>query len=570
MKSHNIDPMERHRARFEQAKAACRERHCWSPFPEAPSLYPEHEAADAAGRAAFEKHCGQRFQMNDNEDAEAAAQRTLASEEISPYTQKSLGTVYPHPEIDSVFAAARRSVGAWAQATAQERIGVLLEVVDTIYREHLFEIAHAVMHTAGQSYNMAYTGSGVNALDRAIEALVYADQAMGAVATSATWQRKFGKAHISLQKTYRLVPRGVAVCFTCATFATWNAWPSMMASLATGNAVIVKPHPSAVLPMAISVRAFRRVLAQFGFDPNLVSMVLDTSSEPIGKILVQHPETDIVDFTGSVKFGQWVEANAYPALCFTETAGCNTVVLDSADDLDAAIRSLATTLCMFSAQMCTSPQNIYVPKQGVRTPQGIVSFDEVSQRLAAAVDALGSDPKKASMILATIQSPATLAQMQQLQQDIGSHGKVLLAPKAYTHPEYPNARTSTPLMLQVKAGAGDWYRGERFGPVSFVIECESAQDALHHAASDVRQFGGLTAFLYSSDEDFIAQAEDAYSQAGAQLTINLTGPMPLNFAAAYSDYHVTGLNPAGNASLTDLSFVASRFRITQSRRPTSA
>ena len=55
--------------------------------------------------------------------------------------------------------------------------------------------------------------------------------------------------------------------------------------------------------------------------------------------------------------------------------------------------------------------------------------------------------------------------------------------------------------------------------------------------------------------------------AGAQLTCNLTGPMPLNFAAAYSDYHVTGLNPAGNATLTDLAFVASRFRITQSRAP---
>lgn len=36
-------------------------------------------------------------------------------------------------------------------------------------------------------------------------------------------------------------------------------------------------------------------------------------------------------------------------------------------------------------------------------------------------------------------------------------------------------------------------------------------------------------------------------------------------AAAYGDYHVTGLNPAGNATLTDLAFVASRFRITQSR-----
>jgi hypothetical protein len=43
--------------------------------------------------------------------------------------------------------------------------------------------------------------------------------------------------------------------------------------------------------------------------------------------------------------------------------------------------------------------------------------------------------------------------------------------------------------------------------------------------------------------------------------------MPLNFAAAYSDYHVTGLNPAGNASLTQLAFVSSRFCISQSRRP---
>ncbi|WP_329425294.1 hypothetical protein OG339_33770 [Streptosporangium sp. NBC_01495] len=43
--------------------------------------------------------------------------------------------------------------------------------------------------------------------------------------------------------------------------------------------------------------------------------------------------------------------------------------------------------------------------------------------------------------------------------------------------------------------------------------------------------------------------------------------MPLNFSAAFSDYHVSGLNPAGNASLTDDAFVSGRFRVTQSRRP---
>jgi phenylacetic acid degradation protein paaN len=440
-------------------------------------------------------------------------------------------------------------------------------VLDVIYREHLFEITHAVMHTAGQSYNMAYAGSGVNALDRGIEALVYAEHAMRAVAPQARWERSFGSAQITLDKTYRLVPRGVAVCFTCASFPTWNAWPSMLASLATGNAVIVKPHPATVLPMAISVRVFRRVLAEAGFDPNLVTLAVDSVSDPIGKRLVKHPKTAIVDFTGSVQFGQWVEENAHPALAYTETAGSNTVVLESADDLDAALRSLATTLCMFSAQMCTSPQNIYLPRQGVRTPQGLVSAREVGERLAQAVAALGREPKKAAMILAAIQSPQTLALLQELRAQGAQAGRVLLEPAPYPHPQFPDARTSTPLMLQLSTAQRALYAGERFGPVSFVIECDSAQDALAQATGDVREFGGLTAFLYSTDESFIAQAEQAYARAGAQLTINLTGAMPLNFAAAYSDYHVTGLNRAGNASLTHLAFVSGRFCIAQSRRP---
>ncbi|MCY1164373.1 phenylacetic acid degradation protein PaaN [Polaromonas sp.] len=552
---------DKHRATFERAQLACRERHCWSPFPELPQKYPTATEAQATGLAAYQAHLGTRFTL----DQPGTIGET--GEEISPYTQQALGIRYPHANVDTLFDAAEAAIPRWADASAETRIGVLMEVLDTIYREHLFEIAQAVMHTAGQSYNMAYAGSGVNALDRGIEALVYAHQAMQAVTPTSRWERQFGSAHIALDKTYRLVPRGVAVCFSCASFPTWNAWPSMMASLATGNAVIVKPHPATVLPMAISVRVFREVLARAGFDANLVTMALDTTAEPIGKVLVKHPKTAIVDFTGSVRFGQWVEQNAHPALSFTETAGCNTVVLESAEDLDAALRSLATTLCMFSAQMCTSPQNIYIPAEGVKTPQGTVSLGEVARRLAAAVAGLTGDAKKASMILATIQSAQTLALLDQMKQEGAKRGEVLLEPQSYIHPDFSNARTTTPLMLKVRKSERDLYGEERFGPISFVIACDDAEDALHQATNDAKQFGGLTAFLYSTDESYIAQAERAYARAGAQLTINLTGPMPLNFAAAYSDYHVTGLNPAGNASLTNLAFVAGRFCITQSRRP---
>ena len=556
---------EHHQPLLQQADATCTSRACWSPFPEMPGKYPDAAQAQALGLKAFEQHLAA-GQFTLDQPGHTPLQAWVG-EEVSPYTQQPLGVLYPQADPNALFDAAEAAMGPWADASPQQRLGVLMEVVDRLYRGHLFELVHSVMHTAGQSWNMAYAGSGVNALDRAIEALVYAQRAMAQVTPHGVWQRQFGASTIALEKTWRLVPRGVAVCFSCASFPTWNAWPSMMASLATGNAVIVKPHPATVLPMAISVRVFRQVLQEAGFDPNLVTLALDTTLEPIGKVLVKHPKTAMVDFTGSVRFGLWVEQNAHPALCFTETAGCNTVVLVACTDLPAVLRSLATTLCMFSAQMCTSPQNIYIPRQGVQTPSGFVSFDEVATQLARAVQDLVGDPKKAAMILATIQSPQTLALLDELTLEGMQRGQVLLSPSAYPHPEFANARTSTPLMLKVSTQQGDLYRQERFGPISFVIACDSPEDALAQATGDVKTAGGLTAFLYATDEAFIEQAERAYAKAGAQLTINLTGPMPLNFAAAYSDYHVTGLNPAGNATLNDLAFVASRFRIAQSRRP---
>jgi len=552
----------KHLPLLDRAERACRERDCWTPWPETPAGYPDAANAQARARAAFEAQCGQAYDL-EGHPGHAGVQ----AEEVSPYTQRALDIHYPQSDPDTLFAAAEGAMPAWAAADADTRLGVLMEVVDVLYREHLFDVATAMMHTAGQSANMAYAGSGVNALDRAIEALVYAREALRAVTPCSRWERSFGSARIALDKTWRATPRGVAVCFTCATFATWNAWPSMMASLATGNAVIVKPHPTSVLPMAHSVRAFRRVLREAGFDPNLVTMLTDSSAEPVGKVLVQHAKTAIIDFTGSARFGQWVERHAHPALVYTETSGVNTVVIESAADLDAALRTLATTMCMFSAQMCTSPQNVYLPRTGVRTPQGLVPVDEVAQRLAAAIDAVGRDPRRAGMILAAIQAPSTLAHLAQLRDEGARVGRVLLEPRPYPHPEFPEARTSTPLLVQTDTTQRALYGEERFGPVGFVIVCDDAADALAQATGDVREFGGLTAFLYSDDEAYVDRAVEDYARAGAQLTINLTGPMPLNFAAAYSDVHVTGLNPAGNASLTDLAFVAGRFRITQSRRP---
>jgi phenylacetic acid degradation protein paaN len=551
---------EQHRDLLGRAAHACATREYFSPFPETPDRYPDAAAAFERGEATFRALLGQRF------DLDQPGEIGRLGDEISPYTGQPLGIDYPRADADALYSAAHAAMPAWINAGPDARVGVCLEIVQALFAE-LPVLLHSVMHTAGQSHAMSYAGSGTNALDRGIEAVVYAHRAMSAVAPAALWERRFGTATIRLQKRYRLVPRGVAVCFTCATFPTWNAYPAMLASLATGNAVIVKPHPTGILPMALSVRVARRVLASAGFDPNLVTMVVDSAAEPIGKRLVKHPQTAIVDFTGSARFGAWVEQNAHPALCYTETSGVNTVILESAHDLEPVVRSLATTMHLFSAQMCTSPQNIYVPRGGIDVKGRRVGTDELCVALAAAYRGVTADPRRAASILAAIQSPSTLELIDSMRAAGARHGTVVVDSAPYAHPDYPAARTATPLLLRVTPAARELYCEERFGPVGFVIETDDASTALQAAASDVRQSGGITAFAYSTRDEFLAAAESAYAAAGAQLTCNLTGPMPLNFAASYSDYHVTGLNPAGNATLTDASFVAARFRVAQSRRP---
>jgi phenylacetic acid degradation protein paaN len=551
---------EKHEASLRAAGEACRRRGWFSLFQETPDKHPGGDAARVAGVAAFTAQLGRRFEL----DQPGTVDRVAG--EVSPYTSAPLGIDYPRADVDALFAAAQAAMPAWAAATPNARLGVCMEIVDRLYAD-VFLGAQAVMHTAGQGVLMSYAGSGTNALDRGVEALAYAQAAMADVPAEALWERRFGSTTLRLRKRYRLVPRGVTVCFACATFPTWNAYPAMLASLATGNPVIVKPHPTGILPMALAVRGFREVIASAGFSPDLVTLCCDTAAEPIGKVLVKHPRTAIVDFTGSARFGAWVEENAAPALCFTETSGVNTVVVESVETLEPVVKSLATTMSLFSAQMCTSPQNVYVPRDGIRCGGQRIGPGEFGEALAAAMDAIAGDGRRAGQILAAIQSPATLSLVNEIAAEGRQRGRVLREAASYRHPDFPEARTRTPLLVGVDAGARDLYGEERFGPIGFVIACEDRDAALAEATRDARLRGAITAFAWSTDPDYLARVEDGYSAAGAQLTCNLTGPMPLNFAAAYSDYHVTGLNPAGNATLTDLSFVASRFRITQSRAP---
>lgn len=550
----------KHQATLEAAMTACETRDYWSPFVESPSRKLHPAGAAETGRQNFEALLGQPFELAQ------PGEIGRTGREVSPYTCKPLGIDYPKVAVESAFAASRAALLSWREVPWRERAGLCLEMAFA-FQDQAFENAHATMHTAGQSYLMAFSGSGANALDRGVEAIAYACKALGDVPETANWSKGFGRAgEVALTKTYRVVPRGVAVVVCCATFPLWNAYPALFANLVTGNPVIIKPHPNGILPVALAVRTGRRVLETAGHDPNLLIMVADTADEPITKDLLNHEATAIIDYTGSQQFGHWIETHCADKLVYTETAGCNGVVIHSTDNLDGLLQGLANCLCGFSAQMCTTPQNLHVPASGIESDQGHVSFSEFGARLVQAIEARTADPARALALCGAIQSETSLEILADLKTRVDAD-QVLLDTRPFNPPDFPQARAATPLVLKVSAERGDLYTQEHFAPVSFLIQEESADAALANASGNARRFGAIASYLYSADAGFTEVAQNAFADAGASLWCNMTVPMPINFAAAYSDYHVTGLNPAGNACLTDLAFVANRFRIVQFREP---
>ena len=114
------------------------------------------------------------------------------------------------------------------------------------------------------------------------------------------------------------------------------------------------------------------------------------------------------------------------------------------------------------------------------------------------------------------------------------------------------------------------YDREMFGPIVYIIATDSTEQALDLASGEAKRKGAITAILHSTSPEVIVAGERKAAEGNVSLAINLTGSLLVNQSAAFSDFHVTGGNPAGNASLTDAAFVANRFRVIETRRPATS
>jgi phenylacetic acid degradation protein paaN len=525
---------EKHRATLDGALEAIRTRGYWSAYNEMPSPRAYGETAPEDGKQSFSAHLGKAFELD-----QPGSQGWLTGEK-SPYGLE-LNVSYPVCDPEALIAAGRKAMDGWQKAGAEGRTGVCLEILDRLNKQS-FEIAHAVMMTTGQGWMMAFQAGAPHAQDRGLEAVAYAYREQSFVPTETVWDKPQGKnPPLVMKKHFEIVGQGVGVVVGCGTFPTWNTYPGLFAALATGNAVIVKPHSNAILPAAITVRTIRSVLAENGIDPNLVSLCV-AAERSVTQKLVTHPAVKSVDFTGGNVFGQWLVDNCRQARVYAELAGVNNIVIDSTDAYKPMLRNLAFTLSLYSGQMCTTSQAIFVPAAGIETEDGHKTYDEVCTDLAKAVSGFLAKPEVALAVLGAVQSADTLQRIKDA--DSGAFGRVILASSKLENPEFPAAEVRTPVLLACDAADEAAYMEERFGPISFIVKVADTPAAIALSERIVSTHGALTAGIYSTRPEIINAMTAATMRAKVALSINLTSGVFVNQSAAYSDYHGTGGNPA--------------------------
>jgi NADP-dependent aldehyde dehydrogenase len=167
-----------------------------------------------------------------------------------------------------------------------------------------------------------------------------------------------------------LVPLGVVAVFSASNFpfAFSVAGGDTASALAAGNAVVVKAHPGHPELSARTARTVTAALADAGAPDGLFALV---GGFDVGPLLVAHPDTAAVGFTGSVPGGRALfdiaARRPSPIPFYGELGSLNPVVVtpDALRQRGAELaRGLSESVTLGAGQFCTKPGVVFVPGSG--------------------------------------------------------------------------------------------------------------------------------------------------------------------------------------------------------------
>jgi 1-pyrroline-5-carboxylate dehydrogenase len=310
-----------------------------------------------------------------------------------------------------------------------------------------------------------------------------------------------------------LIPIGAGV-----VIPPWNFPLAILAGMAigpvaAGNTVVVKPASTTPI---IAAR-FMELVEEAGFPPGVINFLPGAGSE-IGDVLVDHPRTRFVNFTGSKEVGLRIaerSAHVQPGQlwlkrAFMEMGGKDAQIVDETADLAGAARAAVAGAFGFQGQKCSACSRLIVVDD---------VYDEVLDAVVGYTGELSIGPAEDNFnvnavisggqhrsILEEIEKGRATAKLVAGGESVDLDGGFYIQPTVFAEVE-PDARLA---------------QHEIFGPVLSVIRASDFEHALKIANSTEY---ALTGGLFSSSRDRIERVRREFQVGNLYINRKITGAL---------------------------------------------
>ena len=376
---------------------------------------------------------------------------------INPATEEPASEVVygTKADVDKAVKAARKAFESYSEWTREQRLELLGKVLAE-YQKRIPDIAKAISEEMGAPISMASTaqsGAGLGHIATTIETL-----------KNFEFEESTGKNKVVRE------PIGVVALIT-----PWN-WPmnqivaKVAPALAAGNAVILKPSEQTPGSAAI----FAEVLDAAGVPAGVFNLVQGDGAG-VGTALAQHPDIDMISFTGSTRAGILVAKNAADTVkrVSQELGGKSPFIVLPGTPLDLALPAGAGGILLNSGQSCVAPTRFLIHRS---------QYDEAIDKLA---EIFGSkpvdDPAKEGPHIGPVVNKNQFEKIQGLiEKGIAEGAKVAVGGPGRVEGKDKGYYVKPTVFRDVK-NSMTIAREEIFGPVLVVIPYDTLEEAVEIA-----------------------------------------------------------------------------------------
>lgn len=302
----------------------------------------------------------------------------------------------------------------------------------------------------------------------------------------------------------RFVPSALTVVAPPWNFPVAIPAGSVLAALAAGSGVVIKPAPQARRSAAVMVEA----LWEAGVPRELLALV-DVAENELGQQLISDPRVDRVILTGSYETAKLFRSWRPDLPLLAETSGKNAIIVTPSADYDLAVSDIVKSAFGHAGQKCSAASLVILVGS-------VANSERFRNQLVDAVTSLRVGyPSDPTSQMGPLIEPAS-GKLLHAFTSLGAGEAWLVQPKRLD----ASGRLWSPGIRTGVAPGSYFHLTEFFGPVLGIMTARDLDEAIRF--QNAVEYG-LTAGLHSLDSEELALWLDTVEAGNLYVNRGITG-----------------------------------------------